>query len=173
MAPDTTTRDDETAAQSLLEQTAEALTAVDPQVPPGFAAQLYGRTVPEDLLRYGAADLAQMAARAYLLLKDRGQGAPKIRCATVDLKESADLRTVGVVEIVNDDMPFLLDSVMGELSERRLTVRLVAHPVLDVERQGGTLVSVGGPRAGARESFIHLHVDGLVGDAACAEQTEA
>ena len=39
-----------------------------------------------------------------------------------------------VIEIVNDDMPFLVDSVMGELAERRLEVRLVAHPVLGVAR---------------------------------------
>jgi glutamate dehydrogenase len=33
-----------------------------------------------------------------------------------------------VIEIVNDDMPFLVDSVMSELAERGLDVRLVAHP---------------------------------------------
>ena len=39
-----------------------------------------------------------------------------------------------MIEIVNDDMPFLVDSVMGELTERGLAVRLVAHPILAVER---------------------------------------
>src|SRR6185312_621955 len=168
-----TARDGDIAARTLLEQAGATLKNIDPQVPASFAAQLYGRTVPEDLLRYGAGDLAMLAARAYALLAGREPGAPKIRCAAVDLTESGDRRAIGVVEVVNDDMPFLLDSVMGELSERRLAVRLVAHPVLDVERRNGKLVSVGGPGAGTRESFIHLHVNGLVDEAACADLTKA
>ncbi|HET9617650.1 MAG TPA: NAD-glutamate dehydrogenase, partial [Pseudolabrys sp.] len=173
MAADPTARDDDTAARALLERAAQGLLTSNTGVPVSFASQLYGRTVPEDLLHYGAADLAMLAARAYGLLSEREPGKPKIRCATLGLKESAGLHTIGVVEVVNDDMPFLLDSVMGELSERRLAVRLVAHPVLDVERRNGKLVSVGGPGAGTRESFIHLHVDGLVDEAACADLTKA
>src|SRR6185312_7499300 len=168
-----TARDGDIAARTLLEQAGATLKNIDPQVPASFAAQLYGRTVPEDLLRYGAGDLAMLAARAYALLAGREPGAPKIRCAAVDLTESGDRRAIGVVELVNDDMPFLLDSVMGELSERRLAVRLVAHPVLDVDRKGGRLAAIGGAGAGARESFIHLHVDGLAGEEACAELTKA
>jgi len=173
MAADITARDGDIAARTLLEQAGATLKNIDPQVPASFAAQLYGRTVPEDLLRYGAGDLAMLAARAYALLAGREPGAPKIRCAAVDLTESGDRRAIGVVELVNDDMPFLLDSVMGELSERRLAVRLVAHPVLDVDRKGGRLAAIGGAGAGARESFIHLHVDGLAGEEACAELTKA
>ena len=39
-----------------------------------------------------------------------------------------------MIEIVNDDMPFLLDSVMGELAERGVEARLVVHPVFTVTR---------------------------------------
>ena len=66
-----------------------------------------------------------------------------------------------VIDIVNDDMPFLVDSVMGELAERRLEVRLVAHPVLGIARDSaGKLTGFGAPDAGAgaRESFIHIHL---------------
>src|SRR6185312_14997617 len=149
MAADITARDGDIAARTLLEQAGATLKNIDPQVP------------------------ASLAARAYALLAGREPGAPKIRCAAVDLTESGDRRAIGVVELVNDDMPFLLDSVMGELSERRLAVRLVAHPVLDVDRKGGRLAAIGGAGAGARESFIHLHVDGLAGEEACAELTKA
>ena len=68
-----------------------------------------------------------------------------------------------MVEIVNDDMPFLVDSVMGELADRRLTVGLVAHPVFGVRRDGGKLAALGAPDAAdsTRESFIHIHLDPL------------
>ncbi len=173
MTADNKASDDDSAARELLDRAGMAARERDPDVPATFAAQLYGRTVPEDLLRYGAVDLAMLAARAYALLQERDAGAPKIRCASVDLTDSGDRRSIGVVEIVNDDMPFLLDSVMGELAERRIVVRLVAHPVIGVERDGARLVAIGGPGAGARESFIHLHVDGLADEAACADLTKA
>ena len=167
------TASDEAAARDLLEHAQAQLSSLDPHVATGFAAQLYGRAVPEDLLHYGPADLAMLAAHAYGLLADRTPGAAKIRCEKVVLADSGERKAIGVVEIVNDDMPFLLDSVMGELSERRLPVRLVAHPVLDVQRESGRLVTIGGPGAGARESFIHMHVDGLDDEAACADLTKA
>ena len=167
------TASDEAAARDLLEHAQAQLSSLDPHVATGFAAQLYGRAVPEDLLHYGPADLAMLAAHAYGLLADRTPGAAKIRCEKVVLADSGERKAIGVVEIVNDDMPFLLDSVMGELSERRLPVRLVAHPVLDVQRESGRLVTIGGPGAGARQSFIHLHVDGLDDEAACADLTKA
>ena len=79
MAADNTARDDASAAQDVLEQAARALKHRDPHMPSAFAAQLYGRTVPEDLLHYGAGDLAMLAARAYAFFEDRAPGAPKIR----------------------------------------------------------------------------------------------
>ena len=167
------TASDEAAARDLLEQAQAQLSSFDPRVPAAFVTQLYGRTVPEDLLHYGPADLAMLAAHAYASLAERPPGTASIRCARLALADSGERKTIGVVEMVNDDMPFLLDSVMGELSERRLPVRLVAHPVLDVQRDGARLVAIGGPGAGARESFIHLHVDGLADDAACADLTKA
>jgi glutamate dehydrogenase len=167
------TASDEAAARDLLEQAQAQLSSLDPRVPAPFVTQLYGRTVPEDLLHYGPADLAMLAAHAYASLAERPPGTPNIRCAKFALTDSGERKTIGVVEIANDDMPFLFDSVMGELSERRLPVRLVAHPVLDVQREGAHLVAIGGPGAGARESFIHLHVDGLADEAACADLTKA
>ncbi len=54
--------------------------------PTSFVAQLYGRAVPEDVVRYGAADLAD-AGRAGLRFPGRAApGTPKIRCETRDAR---------------------------------------------------------------------------------------
>mgnify|MGYP001599108653 FL=1 len=74
------TASDEAAARDLLEQAQAQLSSLDPHVATGFAAQLYGRAVPEDLLHYGPADLAMLAAHAYALFADRAPGMAKIRC---------------------------------------------------------------------------------------------
>ena len=149
-------RDDAPAAD-LLARAASALSDADPQTPPSFVDRLYGQTVPEDLLSYAPEDLAALAARAFAFLAERSPGVPKIRCASVPLP-SRERTSAWILEIVNDDMPFLLDSVMGELAERRIAVRLVAHPVLRVSRDGARLRGIG---EGERESLIHLHLDGL------------
>ena len=105
-------------------------------------------------MRYGADDLAALAEHAYDFMSEREPGTPKVRCETVPLTASGERKAVSVIEIVNDDMPFLVDSVMGEIADRRLDVRLVAHPVFGVRRDGNKLAALGAPdgRRQARES---------------------
>ena len=60
-------------------------------------------------------------------------------------------------------MPFLVDSVVGELNQRGLDIRLLVHPVFVVERDSaGRLTGFmpARPAGGSRESFIHLHIEG-------------
>ena len=45
-----------------------------------------------------------------------------------------DGREISVLEVLNDNMPFLFDSVMAELAEQGIEVTLVAHPIIAVER---------------------------------------
>nr|WP_279579640.1 NAD-glutamate dehydrogenase domain-containing protein [Fodinicola feengrottensis] len=72
-----------------------------------------------------------------------------------------------LVEIVTDDMPFLVDSVTAELSRHDLNVHLVVHPQLVVRREVlGALAEVpaapGPDEAGPDElveSWMHVEVD--------------
>ncbi len=158
------------AARAVIELAGAALAERRNDIPAGFVAQLFGRAVPEDVLCYAPADLADLAERAFDFLKDRRPGAPKIRCETVALKKSDARKSVSVIEIANDDMPFLVDSVMGEIGERRLNVQLVAHPIFGVRRDGAKLLTLGAPDAagGARESFIYIHLEPIADAAVCA-----
>ena len=149
--------EDQGTADVLLAEAQALLPQVDPKTPTEFVPQLFGQTVPEDLAHYAPEDLALFASRAYAFLHDREPGHAKVRCAPVSLPNSPERGRTTVLEAVNDDMPFLLDSMLGELAERRLTVTLVAHPVLRVAREGGRLIGLNGQ--GARESFIHLHIE--------------
>ncbi|WP_163313938.1 NAD-glutamate dehydrogenase domain-containing protein, partial [Enterobacter hormaechei] len=70
---------------------------------------------------------------------------------------------ITVVEVVNDNMPFLVDSVMGVLAEQGVDIRLVAHPIVTVEREAsGSLTAYRGlehaDAPALRESIIHIHV---------------
>jgi glutamate dehydrogenase len=152
---------EQVAARDLIAHAATLLAAQRKDAPAGFLSHLFDRAVPEDLLRYAADDLAAIAARSLDFLKDRKPGVPKIRFDLVPLTASGVLKAIGLIEIANDDMPFLVDSALAELNERQLNPQLVVHPVYGVERDSdGKLVKlhVDPFTGGNRESFIQLHV---------------
>ena len=160
--------DAEDTARKLIEQASAALSGRDRGIPQNFAAQLFARAVPEDVAQYGSEDLALLAERAWKFLVERKAGVPKIHFGAVPLQASGDRQSISVIEIVNDDMPFLFDSVMGELTERRVAVRLVTHPIFGVKRDAaGKLTAFAAADAAgiSRESFIHIHVDPVDDDA--------
>ena len=163
MAAELPGTEDESSARAIVQEAVAALSGARDDIPAGFVTQLFGHAVPEDLVRFGAVDVATLAERTWDFLAERQPGAPKIRCETVALTESGPLTSISVIEIVNDDMPFLFDSVMGELAVRRLPVRLVAHPVFGVRRDGGRLVALGARDMAdsVPESVIHIHLDAI------------
>src|SRR5690606_8781234 len=58
---------------------------------------------------------------------------------------------------VNDDMPFLVDSVTMALADRGVKVHVLGHPVIQITRdRAGRLLSVG---EGETESVMHLEID--------------
>ncbi|HKM88235.1 MAG TPA: NAD-glutamate dehydrogenase [Xanthobacteraceae bacterium] len=150
---------DDGTSRPLIGAAAAALATARPDIPADFLAALFGLAVPDDLERYGSEQLAAIAEQSWSFLAERKAGAPKVR-----FEPAAMTRGVSVLEIVNDDMPFLVDSVVGELNERGLDIRLLVHPVFSVERDAaGTLVGFKAARRGdgERESFIHIHIDGI------------
>jgi glutamate dehydrogenase len=164
-------RSDDHAGAALIDAATGVLAKRKPDVPTDFLAKLFGLAAPEDLQRYTAAELADAAEYAWAFLAQRCPGVPKIR-----FEPSAALRGVSVLEIVNDDMPFLVDSIVGELNRRNLGIRLFVHPVFAVERDSaGRLAGFeGGSAPGAgRESFIHFDLDGIEEAAKRAEVVAA
>ncbi len=160
----------EPASRRLIDLTHTILSGLSGNVPHGFVAQFFARAASEDLAAYEPRELAALAEDAWLFLQDRRPGTPRIRVESRDAPAGGDaLQAVTVVEIVNDDMPFLFDSVMGELNEHGVEIRLVVHPVFTVERDvAGALIGFrgDGPTTGAavRESFIHIHIERIEDD---------
>src|SRR6478752_182264 len=150
--------------------TAEAaaiLAAGNSQVPPSFVVDLFGRVPPEDLAAYAPGTLAELAAAAFAHLKaPRPAGTPDLRLVDLEVERGGRRRDVTVLEVVNDNMAFLLDSTLAEIVDQGYEPILVAHPILAVERDAaGALVRLVGEttaaaaRAVKRESFIHIHLD--------------
>src|SRR4051812_20332893 len=159
--------DEERVARRSIEQAGTILKGLRGDMPENFATLLFAGATPEDLVRYEPRELAELAESAWLLLQERKAGTAKIRFDSRSGPIGAEsIKSVSIIEIVNTDMPFLLDSVMGELTNQGLDVRLMLHPIFTVERDHtGALVGFRGEGpaigAAARESFIHMHVEGI------------
>jgi glutamate dehydrogenase len=129
----------------------------------GFDAILFDRVAEEDTVRLSPAVRAALATHALSQLDRRVKGSVHIEI--ID-GASFGLGDTHVLEAINDDRRFLLDSTLQELQERGLLPRLVAHPILSVKRNSsGTLdqcpVLANPEDHGSRESYIHIHLPRL------------
>src|ERR1700681_4227319 len=129
--------DAETGRVRLLDDAARLLTGNgDGKRLSALAWDLFARTSQEDLAAYAAEDIAACVRAADALLASRSAGRHEIRVED----PAAASRETSIVQILNDNMPFLVDSVLGELQDFGAEIGLVAHPILSVERdQSGRL----------------------------------
>ncbi len=129
----------------------------------------YRYVAAEDLNGRTDVDLYGALASHHKLAGARPQGTARVRIFTPTLAEhgwAAGGRSV--VEVVVDDMPFLVDSVTMELSRQLRGVHLVIHPNVDVVRDvAGSLeqvravedASFEAPEGSTRESWMHVEID--------------
>ena len=127
-----------------------------------FVQRYYGRVDTEDFIERQPADLYGAALSQWNFARKRESGQAKVRVFNPSLAEHGWQSTHTIIEISNDDMPFLVDSVTMEVNRHGLTLHLIVHPIVAVLRDAaGTLVGLPPPEAGSGriESFIHVEVD--------------
>ncbi len=143
---------------------------LEPQAVQGFLQHYYLHTSPEDLVARDPVDVYGAALSHYRLAETRPQGTANVRVHTPTVEENGWTCSHTVVEVVTDDMPFLVDSVTNELSRQDRAIHLVIHPQVVVRRDvTGRLLEILGPGYPAEvpdlphdalvESWIHVEVD--------------
>ena len=127
-----------------------------------FARRLFERVADKDLAAAPSEERAAAAAALLAFARRRLPGVAKVRVFNPTLADHGFDSRHTVIQVVNDDMPFLVDSITNELNRREIGVLLLAHPVLAVRRDlDGDLVEVAS-EAGERarpESMMHLEID--------------
>jgi len=132
----------------------------------GIGRDYFKQLDAEDLAARTPEDLLGALLSHWQFGATRPAGQAKVRVFSPSVAENGWASRHSVVEIVNDDMPFLVDSVTMEINRQGLTLHLIVHPVFAVERDAlGDLQSIqprnAAPQA-ARESWMHVEVDRLV-----------
>jgi glutamate dehydrogenase len=140
---------------------------------------LYYRLVPaEELSTAEPAELAAVVRSHLALAAERVRGRALVRLLNPTVAEDGWSSRDTVIQIVTDDMPYLVDSVVAELACIKVSVRRLVHPIVLVRRDlTGNLREVltgnpeGVPTDAVGESWMYVNV-GRVADPGWAREVE-
>ncbi len=141
-----------------------------------FVQEHYRHVDPDELASRAPEDLYGAAISHWNFASRRPIGHARVRVFNPTLEEHEWQSTHTIVQIVNDDMPFLVDSVTMAVNRRGLTLHLIVHPVLTVNRDvSGRLAGLAREDeadSAGRESFMHIEVDRIADPAAMDALTD-
>jgi glutamate dehydrogenase len=131
-----------------------------------FARECFAQFDEDDLADRSVDDLAGAMLSHWQFGATRAPGRPKVRVLSPTVADDGWASRHSVIEIVNDDMPFLVDSTTLEIHRQGLTLHVIVHPILAVRRDAaGALQSLAAPADepdAPRESWMQIEVDRLV-----------
>ena len=121
-----------------------------------FAAHFYSRLPAEELAGRGGGELRAAALAMLAFMRRRAAGEDKLRVYDADAETDGWRSPHTAIDVVTDDRPFIVDSLIAELGRSDIPVHFVAHPIFRVER-------------GAAGELVDLRMRGGEDGAACAE----
>ncbi len=127
-----------------------------------FTKVLLARTPAEELAEKPSTSWAGMAVSLLKYWRERKSAEIKVRVYNPNLEEHGWESTRTVIEVINDDMPFLVDSTSIAVQNCGLRSHVIVHPVLSAQRDaGGHLLSFGaaGTGSGKNESIMHFQLE--------------
>jgi glutamate dehydrogenase len=121
-----------------------------------FIDQLREDLADDDVQDLKAEDLAALALDFWAFAERRAGDGPDVRLVQAKGGEGRELGLMAL-QIVQDDAPFLVDSVMGEVTAGGYAVKAMVHPVVQVGRDADGRRREGAPPR--RESMIMVLIE--------------
>ena len=157
-----------TVADAVVQQIQARLGTARGKQAQAFANHFFHRISADDI----AARPAEVWAGIILGLLDfvnvRKPGVPSVSVFNPSVEQNGWESTHTAIDIIADDMPFLVDSAGIAIAQASLLSYAVIHPVYSIERDAGGHVLNLAPEGGAKgkvESLMHFEVD-RIGDPA-------
>jgi len=149
--------------EQVAERVHERVTTEHASATERFVRRFYAHVPPSDVVHDTTDNLYGAAIALWQLAEVRKPCTPKVRVYTPSADQDGWHSKHTIVEVVSDDMPFLLESLAAWLNRHDAQVQTFIHPVFDVVRDAdGRLESCRNPTEvvndGGRESFMHLAV---------------
>jgi len=150
--------------ENIVERLNEHLPDGERELAARFAQQFYQHSIAEDLQERSLDNLYGAVLALWKLAMQRQPGEPLIRIYNPGFDEYGWQSTHTVVEIIADDMPFLVDSLNMALAQFDVSIHLLIHPVITVVRgEGGHLRNVlpeaNGAEGEQAEAVLHFEID--------------
>lgn len=119
-----------------------------------LAVRLVEGALPGELKGFGKADRAEAARFVAAAAAERQPGTVKLSLETISADDT-DRRMR--LAIINDDMPFLVDSIAAAIAAHDIAIERILHPIVPVTRGAdGALTQIGD---GTRESMIYIEME--------------
>ena len=128
-----------------------------------FIIQYISHVSPSDLEWFSIPEIYHLIREHWAFALKRPANTPCVRVYKPIKKAHGYSTGHSVIEICNDDMPFLVDSVKATIDRFGLKARFIIHPVISVRRNtNGTMVEVQDPEQQVEcariESFIRIEI---------------
>src|SRR3984893_14427494 len=138
-------------------------------------SEFYEHVPPADVAERSPRNLFGAALSLWRFAERRRPGQAKIRVQNPDPAADGWASPHTIVEIVNDDMPFLVDSVTGAINASNRVVHLIIHPIFTLARgPDGRLCEIRDAKAGgSRESWMQIEIPREADPAGLARLTQA
>jgi glutamate dehydrogenase len=129
-----------------------------------FVRRYFANVAPDDVIYTSFDTLIGGVLSLWEFGAQRTPGTPKVRLFNPTAEKNSWGLDHTVLEIVNDDMPFLVDSVSAEIHRRERKIHLLLHPVIRTRRDpNGNRLEVtdtqGAPSDATVESYMHVEID--------------
>ena len=123
-----------------------------------IAAKLTANALPGETDDLEADALESAASFVAEAAQSRPANRPAIRLESIP---NEDGRRYMRLAVINDDMPFIVDSVTGAVTAHGLAVLRLLHPIIKVERNGDNGIAGLGEdaRSGKPESFVYMEIE--------------
>ena len=125
---------DDELLQSVLERCRERLAAGEAEALAGFATQVLDRAIDDAIEERSPEQIYGSLLSLWKFAQSRRPGAGKVRAYNPKLDEHGWSSPHTIIETVNDNMPFLVDSVVAALGQFDGQIHELIHPVVHVAR---------------------------------------
>ncbi len=129
-----------------------------------FASTYYSSASPADICEWRLDDLYGSTVACWQFLQQRKPQEAKVRVFNPDYEAHGWQSSHTVVEILHQDMPFIVDSLRMELNQRNLTIHAINSAILTVKRDDkhqlqGLLTKDSRAKGAQRECLVSVEVD--------------
>jgi len=146
-------------SRKILKDALEALPPKAPEAMKTLLSELHATLEGDDLSLFDHRLLADIAVSHWELARQHSKGEPSLRIYCPLKRPEAQSKII--IDIVSDDMAFLIDSITAAINKHKLLIDLLIHPRVYVKYdKNGKLADVRKTAKDKylRQSHIHIHI---------------